>query len=1486
MNIKIRISVIYSLCLIVLSSCNELVPNNPQSAEQAKMQAICSSVNLGGGLTEHSNAKQFLKCFSWDKKLPHLVEGVESVSSETWNYIFGPLDRVNFYNSKRRVKFFGRLHQLVEDKNVKYIEILAHKILSQEFFAVVNKVFTENPHDIKTLLSILSLEEDLFKHLNMVVAGLIEGLTIVNGQDKDQLLNFSQGLQELLAGDFKKLRHEVLLDLLKVIKDLSADDPARNILLKLLTTKTQSGSGWVEDYIKNKHFTFDEFKKLITSLEENQETDEILVDLQNILPLLEKNMSCEFQGKEGPLVLDLNKTFSDYTKKLATLNQGDFLAEYNFFVYDMLILADEACSLLTTLENKQVRVNKLLHKFTSMVQNPMQHVLLSYVHDVSIFRNDLNKEYPLFFLKIMGSEEFRKIHQLNKKITSLSDDKFLRLLFLLLKNIPHSSFKSLAYVVKYAVDPAHKKYFQALFAIWNNLEKTEQDLLWDLLDEHFLIKARDHEAFNLMSLLKFYQKIFSDFPEDLAYFHQSYALTDREKEKTIEAVKEFIKTFNTKDSLKDLRDFFSMDYMLKTLAFLARGVLPATDDDVLASFVLALESKLTPILIKVPTVSDEEKNLFLTKCINSLIDQKHVITVQDFIQDFSEEKFPKECRPSESHKYLNSVHVSYRLLYWLHYVNDDFKMSPVNNSFPEKNRPDIFDRTGLLGPDLLNVSLNLLKIIDEEFALRDKDGKVIAKGIDVLYELFKDLIKDPDNYDLIKNALINLSELPKGSLDKYLQKTGHLLIELQTDEKNQMPESELAPLLVTWTNSTFHLLEKIFPNKEFKKFIKLTKKVIKNSPSKTSKEFSLETFSVLKEYLNTSIKEKKYAPKQSCEEYFGLEGPNKEKYKLEGRNEPGKLLYRSSPCPGKEEFKAKIFDILKKGIRIFPDKNGKYVGEKGYVGGGNYLEETIALMHPFGGVKIVDHDKKIHLLTKDLMKFIWDINHTRMQKNFFHGTDEDDGKHRKMYRSSMSLADQLEILLKEIDFGNGYYGLNFFNFVATKNDVEKDYKSKIRKQRSLLGALIPLSGIFRHTPALKDFFPEDTTTRLFNLRGFENEVNTNGAVDALLDIDRNGLTYGNLMAAVFTVHSKTSSVAAQNILVSEEDFAAISTNPGWKDAALDHNAQVAIVFSELGGYRKAGYLFEERISYDKDEFHQFLEDEKFKRVNYLIGKFDLKKLQAFARLVVNEYIIKPAQEKRPSPVKNLISDFIDPYFDENIYDRVRKSEIVLAKSMYVASFLGAYKEKFPEMGTYFMKNDLNSMLSLRNMDLLFMIVDKLKAAQLGAIMDHLLPKADGFLNILVDRLSKNNKNTYFMVNTFYKLVQRMLLAPPNSHYEKNRAYIINKFFHMNPELLSDAGQLLLNLENTFRHHSFKARDLSYYFEKINSKFLDQDKKIKNPHFQEMTRLVKYLVLPHDAENKQVLKWDFAIKQLEKNGDDKKLFDFLKDLMEFVQIKSP
>lgn len=770
-----KLTTVLSLIVIFLftGSCSKQSAdgvNDPEvrgREEQERLDA-CTVVNFNKGVFEYNNTLQLFKCTGWHKQYPSLYSSIQKVQADNWNHVFKPVNEAFLDNQARKDRVFRNIRELDSKKGLDDLSYVIVALNETNFFDSVKAMFkcVENPADElckdrkfipqkKSLKNVIHLVD-----VNPEVVGDAAALL-------RYLMKAIEPKQEELRAEVDKFRFAnnyipVRLRLFdsianKIRTGFSEED--RKFAVKLLSVGAKDQDvPWIYQWLRDEKLGREKFRDLVEypALTNPQ----FLKDLRGVKGLYNNGFNCTIKKDNVTndlIEFDLKAGLDGLMK---TVRNKDFKTFYDYTSMQVtgLRASSEICKELVS-NSYNTNLVKSISDIAQFLSEKKNYDLMKFILNYSTVSGNPDKSFSenLYAADMLTGELFGSMNNLNVHILKNSRE-FFPVIYDILVTLPPEAILHLSNVISEVAKVENDAKFLGVADFWTFFNDEEKNFVFNFIDRHF------DKNIKYALLFDFYAKFLDDVQETQGIFKEAWTGTDIKDEQSYQALQDLFYNMSGKDTLKDFKNFFSRDQILKVLEVLSNGqkiVDSAKEEKAYRdSTKYILTSKTNKYKYDVRYGSDTDIGY----------DSKAVL---DCIKKFNEieggiyelvKKLPEAC------KAVSKENISFRLFGWMNFIEKDFS----DFKKPNVSGDSLIDTKGLLSPYMLNTNLGLMKIADNlvgpyqssvpttngieyvldsvNYYLNQKNGIVeLNKGVALLNK-YMDV--DKENNIIFRNSLI------------------------------------------------------------------------------------------------------------------------------------------------------------------------------------------------------------------------------------------------------------------------------------------------------------------------------------------------------------------------------------------------------------------------------------------------------------------------------------------------------------------------------------------------------------------------------------------------------------------------------------------------------------------------------------------------------------------------------------------------------------
>ncbi|CBW25047.1 putative large secreted protein [Halobacteriovorax marinus SJ] len=328
----------------------------------------------------------------------------------------------------------------------------------------------------------------------------------------------------------------------------------------------------------------------------------------------------------------------------------------------------------------------------------------------------------------------------------------------------------------------------------------------------------------------------------------------------------------------------------------------------------------------------------------------------------------------------------------------------------------------------------------------------------------------------------------------------------------------------------------------------------------------------------------------------------------------------------------------------------------------NLLAERMAMRHeasegvpiqyllqgalPDEGLQIPLDGKKTKLKKLTLLEsfnYLYDLSDKSLKVNREKVKYRDTLNSDKEYYT-LTTSERIDQVIRNVSFRHNYLGVQYLNAVV-KGD---DYTDVVKEKQRLMGLCL-------NTPGVRC---GKSMTKEERRKG----KNAFWAYDGLVDVNNgNGLeprmNYGEFMQAFMYNFVASSALEAQEVKLFPLD----------DDVLKKHNGKALGYISEMSGFSNMGRVVHDRVGRSRKQFEEFINLPQFKRVN----EFILSRVPQSEIYKVGEDLLKSLHIEEDSTLDNLVE-----WINTLSYNELRIFEEIIAKSLYISTYLGSEEQVF------------------------------------------------------------------------------------------------------------------------------------------------------------------------------------------------------------------
>lgn len=794
---KIKFLLLLAFCGLIScqkQSAPEVDPDEGwRIKDEARLEA-CTKVNFSKGLLRHENTIFLFRCSGWDEKFPSLNRGINSINPASWNHFFGPVDDAFLNNKEKRDRIFDHIRLLDSKRGLDDLSLVITALNETNFYDGLRNLFAcaENVNhascknrkekvltkkNIKSLITLVDLEPIVIKALATLIREVVHSI----GKDAD-------GLKEEIKTFFYKenfVRSRLkLVDTLsqKVVQGLTPLE--KEFYRKIPSTKWKdSNEAYLYSWIQRPSFTNAIFRRLTDyAVTENPN---IIKDLRLVKRAYHFPVYCVPYSNEGRVDINLKAYVDGLLNEIYT---SDYEPFHDYVIQNVASLqtALTFCpklksysGVISFIENGEVITKEHALNFVELKKKTVDLTAEIPIFDIFKFITYLASRNlgdippnPGFLLDIATEELSERVIDIIKVI-HFSSENYFDLNFKILKKLRPFAFDSVGVLTNELLQETNEKKMMALSKTWLFFDKTEQNFLFNFIDQHL----KDETDYLL--LFDYYATMLEEYADVSKIFSERWTSNKENIEKSYRSLHDIVYNFSGTNVLKDFSAFFSRDHIIAILKIVTRG--PALNrvalDRLNSSLISSYISKL-PTNNYLIDFTDAENDYYVKAklCIDAMTESDSLYVILN--------NFPVECN------FFKHKEITLQTFSWLAQIQDEY-----NDLFNlNHGAPTLLDGEGLLSSTSLNNSIAVLRIVDERLAYRVSTGSKATGGIKYLMDtaqkhLYSSINKRADGLisDIITVVKLAANYLESGGRGlKYLRNKKAL--EIFSDDSMKLEE--------------------------------------------------------------------------------------------------------------------------------------------------------------------------------------------------------------------------------------------------------------------------------------------------------------------------------------------------------------------------------------------------------------------------------------------------------------------------------------------------------------------------------------------------------------------------------------------------------------------------------------------------------------------------------------------------------------------------
>lgn len=1206
------------LLLLTGISCSkqeapEVLPEAAWEITDRERLEACSKVNFTTNLLDHQNTISLFKCTDWDGAFPSFYRGILSINPVSWNHFFSPVNEIFLNDRERRDRIFDHIRDLDSKRGLDDLSRVMTALNETNFYDGLLNLFncSENPNrkecrdrdgrhltkdQIKDLIKLVELKPIFVKALSILIDNSMDTI----GEEDESLRT---EIKKFFYDDrFINIRLKLVSSFAqKFIQGITPLE--REFFKKIAITKWQgSDDPYLFHWIKEPSFTSGLFHRL-TKYAVIEKPD-LIKDVKLLKRGYHYPVYCKPYSDSAKIDIDL-KTHVD--QFLNFVHENNYREFHEFVIQNVasLQLALSFCPDLKKysgdivfIENGEVvRSNHNLN-FVNLEKDLVDLASEIPVFDLSKFitflatRNMGNiPPNPGFLLDIMTEEYVEWLVELTKLVHS-STDSYFDLMYKFIKKTNKLSFESVGVLLNETLLLENKDKLESLARSWMFLNEKEQNFLFNFIDRHLA------DDTNYKLLFRFYATMLDEYATVSTRFSKQWTGSEEKIERSYKSLFDIVKNFSGKNVLSDFNNFFSRDHIITIMKVITRG------PELRRVALNRLNSSLiTDYLTKIPTIpyqidfteEGDEYSVQAKKCIDSMTKGQDIYSII--------ESFPSNCN------FFKNKEITLQTFFWLSNIETNYQ-----NFYSTRGQSNIlFDDTGILAPDVLNNSIAIIRIIDEDLSFRLK-GAPASGGMKYVMDTAQKQLYSLGFID----DLLNLVSFSAGYIDsggsehRYLRNKS--LKELILDEGPELEE------VLKWSSS---LLDDY--GSEVRNGSLIAPRYVENL------SYSCEN------YTNQSI--------------GGL------------------------PCPSRDRVKEAISSIIKDLVTKNDENEPTALSLmlQGFVPGYGLpipfdskeprlkrlsIKETFEMVYKLTDEKHPVNNLKISFREDDDFDALYNVENwtgskslekglKRERKKIEEDVKPDDELFFKEADIKLNTLSRIEISVKDVRFDMSYLGAHYMNSVAKAEDYNDVVENKLKMFQRCVGLRFCGKFFSKH-----------------QVRMAKNAV---AAYPGLLDANKvEEFAFGDYMQALLSTLVGSSSKTSQKSALVKVKVFGKSIQVPWvqtKKQLEKHNGKILTKITMHAGFSHLSRIVRDRMGRSENEFTLNLHSQKLKFINeLLLAGVDPQEIEP----IVQSLVVSLNQKNDGVSAVDLVVDWIA----DLSYQEQREFEDLLVNLAYISTFLG------------------------------------------------------------------------------------------------------------------------------------------------------------------------------------------------------------------------
>jgi hypothetical protein len=1207
------------LLLVFAISCSkqeapEVLPEAAWEITDRERLEACSNVNFSTDLLNHQNTIFLFKCTDWDEAFPSFYRGILNIDPVSWNHFFSPVNEVFLNDRERRDRIFDHIRDLDSKRGLDDLSRVLTALNETNFYDGLLNLFncSENPSrkecrdrdgrhlskkQIKDLIKLVELKPVFIKALSVLINNSMDTI----GPDDEAL---RAEIKKFFYDDrFIKIRLKLVSSFAQ--KFVQGITPLEREFFKKLTITRWQGSEdpYLFHWIQQPSFTSGLFHRLTKyAVIENPE---LVKDVKLLKKGYHYPVYCKPYSNAAKIDIDLKTHVDEF---LNYVHENDYREFHEFVIQNVasLQLALSFCPDLQKYSGDIVFVEngEVVRSTHSINFVNLEKDLVDLASEIPIF--DLSKfvtflatrnmgnipPNPSFLLDIITEEYVEWLVELTK-IVHTSTDSYFDLMFKFIKKTNKLTFDSVGVLLNESLLLENNAKIDALARSWLFLNEEEQNFLFNFIDRHLA----DDTNFKL--LFRFYAKMLDEYAVIATHFSTSWTGNDEKLERSYNSLFDIVKNFSGKNVLSDFNNFFSRDHIITIMKVITRGpelrrvALNQLNSNLITEYITKIPSNPYELDF---TNEGDEYSMQAKKCIDSMTEGQDLYSIIS--------SFPENC------SFFKNKEITLQTFSWLSNIEDNYQ-----RFYSTRGQSNIlFDNTGIMAPDVLNNSIALIRIIDENLAFRLKDtstsgGMKYVMDVSQEHLFTENYIEDLLNVFSFSSGLADIG----GAEHRYLR--NKVLKELILEEGPELEE------VMSWGSD---LLKEY--GRDVRSGVLLSKNYVENL------DYSCEN------YTNPRI--------------GGI------------------------PCPGRDRIKKAISSIVKdlvtKNDTNEPTALSLFL--QGLVPGYGLpipfdskdprlkrltIKETFEMVYKLTDSKHDHNLLRIKFREDDEYDSLYDVENWTGTKALEKGlrkerkekVDDFVKPEDELFFSEenvkLNTLERIEISVKDVRFDMSYLGAHYMNSVAKADDYNFMVENKLKMFERCVG--IRFCGKF------------------FSRQQIRMAKNAVAAYPGLLDANKvKEFSFGDYMQALLSTFVGSSSKTSQKSALVKVKVFGRSIQVPWvqtKNQLKKHNGKILTKVSMYAGFSHLSRVVRDRIGRTHSEFQSNLNSEKLNLINeLLLHGLDPQEVEPIV-----EELLKSLNKKvgGQSAIDNAIDWIADLSYQEQ-----REFEDFLVNLTYISTFLG------------------------------------------------------------------------------------------------------------------------------------------------------------------------------------------------------------------------